>query len=372
MGLFALSRERRRLARLRKQLHEEPRPFALAELARAYLAIGDADEARGVVESGLKHFPDSLEIQKVQATLLRMSSGDRMHRAKEAVRTKPTPQAFLELADVYRQLGQVEQCITTLMQLGDRFGENATALAQLGELRYRRYLDSLAASDGEAADAFLRRSLALQEDALRPRYLLAEFLLRVGAWAQAKAEAERLLDVSPQHERGAVIRDEAKRHGAADRAPARGLMECLSNVEAAMTLRGPELPWDQEPPSSAPRAADKPTSLADAATEVWRAGRESKAHAAVLVDRHGTKWAAGCEGDAALSEMIQPFAALCERTTRGMEIGAPSRLIVEGEERTCVIGLRGGAAIGLVVKGSAAVERSAALAEDALECVLGS
>jgi len=369
MGLFALSKERRRLARMRRQLKREPRPLALADLARSYMSIGLLDEASDVVKFSRSRFPGSLEVQKVSAQLVRLTSNDELTVAKEAARKDPSPRTFLEVAGIYRTQGQIEQCASTLQELVDRFGENATALALLGEVRYTRFLNSLATSHGEAAENGLRRALNSDPEAVRPRYLLAEFFLRIGAYRQASEEAVTLVQQAPGHERGVVIQAEAARRIEHDRFAGEPLSVYLSDVEASVELPGPDLPWDRGGSAEADEGVEP---KADAKTEVWRTGRESKAHAAVLIDRDGERFSAGCSEDAALEKVLAGLASMCERASRGMEIGPPARLRVEGDDRVCVVGLRGGAALGLVLNKNSNVDRSAAMAEDALECVVGS
>lgn len=387
MGLLSLSKERFRLGRLRKSLEKEPLPHGIAECVLGYLTLGDHEAAQEVLEFGCSVFPDAQEIRRLQARMTSVDGERRVRDAKEQVRSAPSAQAYLELAGAYRALSRDESCAATLEELIKRFGEHCSALVQLGAMRLERYRDSLKATDAIAAKAWLDRAAAADADAVKPHYLLAELFAQVGARTAARACIERTLSLAPEHDR------------------ARRLLRELDHQQADLLKADPTNPAPAPIDSAAPDVAETDfealalrieisrsfgeariayqtddgsitVPLQSPTAEVARLRDHTKASCVVFgaqsrpsVEAHDL--VTECEdGLRERSNVMRDLADLCDRAARGMDLGAPARLVVEGADSTCILELKRGAFMGVLVGPDHDVEGSAVATRDALERVV--
>ncbi len=374
MGFLDFSRQKMRLARLRKQLEAEPRPHALAELARSYLALGERELAEEVLQLAERCFPDSDSVRRVRSGLLRGADLDgRLQQAKEAVRTRPSVAAWLELADAYRAVGRDDQYGATLREAFERFQEDTTVLMQMGELRYRRFLESLATPDGKAALELYQRAIHADRDNLKARFQFAELLYRIGAVRSAAAQLEKLVTIAPEHDRAArlllaigelkAVPGESKAKPSAEPSidASEDLLSLFARVEERMELPNARLPW--EPVTSSPITPSSTTD--DPSTEVERLANESLAKQVVYFDPSGGMHARRCEPE--LADGVHRISEACQRAARGMELGTPSRFTIECEGGSLVLEMKRGCAIGLLMPAKAPLEGAATSARDSLE-----
>lgn len=376
MGLLSLSKERFRLGRLRKSLEKEPLPHGIAECVLGYLTLGDQAAAQEVLEFGCSVFPDAQEIRRLQARMTSVEGERRVREAKEAVKSAPSVSAHLELADAYRALQRDDACAATLEELLKRHGEQCSALVQLGAMRLERYRDSLKASDALAAKSWLERAALADADAVKPHYLLAELFALVGAWAPARACAERALALAPEHERARrLLREvdhrqvESNTDPSASAATESTFESLVLQIEIARSF-GAARNVDRADGASIAVPLQAPTA------EVQRLREGTGASCVVFgaqsrpsVESHDL--VTECEdGLRERSNVMRDLADLCDRAARGMDLGAPARLVIEGADSTCILELKRGAFMGVLVGSDHDVEGSAVATRDALERVV--
>ena len=362
MGFLGLSRERSRLASWRKELERSPRPHGLAELARRYLALGESEDADAVLRMGESLFPTSNEIRRVRSMILADASEDRLRDAKERARSKPSVETLLELADSYRSVGRMEQCAASLRELIDGFGENPRALAELAEIRFARYRDSLAATDGRATADLLRRAIEADATVAAPYALMAELYALIGCVAFAIQNAEMAIEHDGQDERMNELREDLLADGGADR---------YEDVDSQLTLVEDSrefvrrLPWESENAE----AEDDRTPLAAPDEELTRLRENGLARVSLSAD--GTSFGDG-PGHEELREPGLAISKVFARAARGMELGSPSGVIVECENGALLMEFKNGASLALTTEGTARLERVAMQARDSLERVVRS
>lgn len=357
MGFIEHSRQRLRLSRQRKQLESEPRPHALCELVRSYLALGDRDTAQEVAELALRLFPDSEDVKRLRASLRGTEFDSRLLRAKEEVTKRPSVASFLELADAYRALGRDDQYGTTLREALERFQHDTTVLTQLAELRYRRFLESFATPDGKAALDLYQRAIDADRDNLKARFQAAELLYRVGAFARCKAQLDRLLEIAPEHERAASLASRVAGSAADDC----DLLSCFARVEERMEFAGTPLPWDRvlAAPTHGIECAIDP--MPELELLVERCG----ARQIVFFDPTGVMHARRC--DSSFAESVQRLAEACARASRGMELGAPARFTIEADSGAIALEMKRGASLCMLLDANDSADASAVIARDSLE-----
>lgn len=357
MGFIDQSRQRMRLARQRKQLESEPRPHALSELARAYLSFGDRSSAEEVAEFAGRLFPESEDVKRLCASLRGGDLDARLLQAKAAVSKRPSVASFLELAEAYRALGRDDQYGTTLREALERFQQDTTVLTQLAELRYRRYQDSFATPDGKAALDLYERAIEADADNLKARFQSAELLYRIGANEPCKAQLEKLLAISPEHERAERLLGFLTADAPDDSCD---LLSAFALVEERMEFVRERLPWD-----AARTVAIRSDSMFDPVAELETLANASRARQVVFFDASGVMHARRCES--AFAESVRRVAESCCRAGRGMELGAPARFTIEAETGSVVLEMKRGASLGLLIDAHAQVESAAIAARDSLE-----
>lgn len=365
MGILAASRERLRLSRQRRRLQQEPRPHGFAELARAYLALGDRRAAAAVFASGRSLFPEAEELRRLGVLFAAQEDCERLRHAKERAAGQPSAQSFLEWADAYRALGQGRRCREVLVELLARFGEHCTALTVLGEMRFAGYLDTLAPVDALEAEALLGRAVAADREALKPRFLLADLYYRVGAYHAAEKLARELVALTADHERAQRLLDEIGRRPRG--AGPEDFRSQLAAVEDRMALAEPAPPWERQ----RDRAGGESLPEVDPATEMAHLVEGLGARGAALSRREvGTVVAAGDAGTA-FANAASRVMTVCQRAARGMELGLASRLVVEGDGGAAVVEGKGDLLLAAVLPASADVRQAAVATRDAIERLAG-
>ena len=358
MGFLSNSKERLRLLRMRRQLWNEPRPHGLAELARAYLAVGGDSVAQEVLEFGRSLFPDSEELNRVQVLFVSGEKQSRLSALKENAQRLGTAQAYLELADEYRRLGNGEHQVSVLRQMLELFGENCSALSQLGKARFDRFLRNLARAEALAAEGLLKRAIAADGEALKPRFHLADLYFRVGAVKAARSAIEELLELSPAHESAERMRDELK---SCEEDPLEDFRSLLVATEERRSLTNPRPPWG----SDLLHLPEVGGLVDDPEQEVRRLCDQTVANQGLLTNSDEEKWAVNATE--VLEEVSFKLSSLCQRTARGMELGAPTRLLVEGAGGALLLEMKREAVLSLVLPEGSDVRFASVAASDSLE-----
>jgi len=361
MGILSSSRERSRLSKLQSQLQAEPRPHGLAQLARDYLALGDGAAAREVLEFAKALFPESEELNRVSNLFISGETLSRLSSLKEQARRTGTAQAYLELAEAYQQLGNQEQQISTLRQMLELFAENCSALAQLGTVRFERFLSSLAATDGQAAESLLVRAISADVEALKPRFVLADLYFRVGAIRRAGEVLEGLLALSPGHERALRMRARVDEIPPEEQDPLEDFRSLLNQVEERRQLMHPAPPWEARAPAE--KGIRELVEVPGA--EMERLKEQTGARCALVLSGAGTLVNINATDD--LERMSRSLSALCHRTARGMQLGAAAGLMVEGAGGSLVMELKHETVMSLVLDRTRDARSAAVAARDSLE-----
>jgi tetratricopeptide (TPR) repeat protein len=359
MGFLEQSRQRGRLGRLRKQLESEPRPHGLADLARGYLALGEPRVATEVVDFALRHFPDSVEVKRLAATLRGEDLDARLRDAKIAVRERSSVAAWLELADAYRALGREDQYGTTLREALERFQQDSTVLTQLADLRYRRFLTSYATPDGKTALDLALRAIDADRENLKARFQVAELLYRIGAVKACRAQLSALLELAPEHERAVRLTREI---AAIDDSVERDvdLLSHFAQVEERMDFVHPTMPWDP-----APARASAVEDNVDPLPEIDRLQDRPHVHEVVYFDTADGMHSRRCSPG--FADSVQQLAAASHRAVRGMELGSPISLTIEGADRALVIQMKRNSALGALLAPDASLNAVVTAACDVLE-----
>ncbi len=189
---------RSRLSKLRGELASNPTPMNYATLAHEHAVHGEVREALRVCEEGLALFRGSTELARLAERIRHRCREGRMRELKLILRDGARPAVWKEMCTMLIEAGQVgraeEYCLDWIESQSDGDGEGYLMLARVRTERFygmRNREEGLAAFDAldDAAERMPRDS--------RPWQMRLTLAMRVGAWAEARRSAKRLLDLDP-------------------------------------------------------------------------------------------------------------------------------------------------------------------------------
>jgi tetratricopeptide (TPR) repeat protein len=207
VGLISRSRDRLLLPRRVARFKKEPSPVALADLVQSLLRLGEVEEAWHYARQGYARFREDEQVRELWRTAGRAHAEHGLLAAQAEIQERPAAHAFLKMARCAVLLRDVETAFRALEECLRRFPTSAPAHAAIAELLEQRWLRDLAAVDGRAVIAHLRKAWRLDgADFSRP-LRLAAFLARVGAPRAAFAVVDEVLQIDEQQADAAALRE---------------------------------------------------------------------------------------------------------------------------------------------------------------------
>ena len=181
MGLFDKIFATDPLKALEKQAEDAPSAEVVAALANKYIELGRMEEALQVVERGIHTYKGAPRLQDILQFVKKKRSQEGVKRLRDEIRVKPAPAAYSELADIFRDLGDVEQALELASECAEKFPTDPMAPLKIGQIRFDNFLRDVIAYDGIHAYQALQKVRALDPGNAGCRMLLAQFYYAVGA-----------------------------------------------------------------------------------------------------------------------------------------------------------------------------------------------
>lgn len=194
MGLFDF---RSPLKKLEDEVQANPSPETFTELAQKHLEMGQLNEALLTAERGLQTFREAAKLRDIVHFVKKKKSAEPIKRLRDEIRVKPSSTAYTQLADIYRDLGEVDQALDLLGECTERFADEVVAYRMLGQIRLDNFLREVIAYDGLHAHNALRRARELAPSDSASRLALAQLLYAVGANAPCVMELREELAENP-------------------------------------------------------------------------------------------------------------------------------------------------------------------------------
>jgi tetratricopeptide (TPR) repeat protein len=185
------------LKALEKQAEDSPSAESLGALANKYIELGRMEDALRTVERGLQTFKGASRLQDILQFVKKKRSQEGVKRLRDEIRVKPTPAAYSQLADIYRDLGDVEQALDIAAECTEKFPDDPMAYLKIGQIRFDNFLRDVIAYDGNHAYAALQKVRALDPGSSACRMLFAQFYYALGANALSVKELADEFAVSP-------------------------------------------------------------------------------------------------------------------------------------------------------------------------------
>jgi tetratricopeptide (TPR) repeat protein len=184
LGIFQSSP----LKKLQAEMEENPSPEVAASLAQMHIELGQMNDALLVAEKGLQTYKNSPKLRELVRYIRRQRANEPIKRLRDEIKVKPSPAAFTQLGDIYRDLGEIEQSLDLLVECTEKFPEEVVAFRLIGMIRLENFLQEVIAYDGLHAYRALKRGKELAPDDSNVRILLAQLYFAVGANALSVQE----------------------------------------------------------------------------------------------------------------------------------------------------------------------------------------
>ena len=325
MKLFQRLKIWKELKHLERKVHETPSPSTYVDLGQVYINLGMTDHTLKVAEDGLRLFPKSDELRKLQKFARKSKLNTRIKELRGRLNRAPHPKLYRELASLYLELGDfgavhgiAEECIR-------RFPQDSGAYLVLAKARLTNFYRDLSARDGLEAVRNLHKVISLDPGNVKAHRLLAEVLYRVDAVRPAIHHLEILRDLAPgDREVETLLADALSKKPA----PGRADLEIrFHEVETMGRL------------VNTPVAKDaKPTRVAS--EEAIGSIRDSLAQLVALTGIRKTAYIKGSkalvkgdirDGKDSFLRVVRVMAKAAQRVSRRMDIGNFSKGCLDGD-----------------------------------------
>jgi tetratricopeptide (TPR) repeat protein len=322
--LFRLLRpriaRRRELRRLRKKVFESPTPEGIRDLAHRLVWASETEEALRVVEDGVERFPESNSLKSFLATFKKNRLRETIDRLLQILDTRPLPEAYGQLADIYREVGELDQALDVCRRCRSKFPDSDIPYLIQGRIGADRFRRTLTVRDGRYAIDNLEKAAEIDPLGLKAHVHLAEILLAIGAARRARTHLAAVIKHTALDDRLDVLQSRIDAAAAADTGEEADVDTLLIQVETRQSLA--HNPWE----------------------EVRREGSSADEGAAQIELQKrfgalkGSRGAALSVGDGSNSFEAQPLhsvlsqvATICDASARGMDLGSMNGVFLSGE-----------------------------------------
>jgi tetratricopeptide (TPR) repeat protein len=323
------------LVRLRKQVKNAPTPAAYGELAERLIALGESDEAVKVADEGLLLFPAADRLAHVRLFVQKSRMSAEIRKLRDDIQRRPTPFAYAQLAQIYRDLGSHDEALAIAAQCTERYPLNEAAYLMQGEIRLERFRRDLIAKDAVVAESAMRQVLRLNAHNVTAHLRLAEIYHLVGMRVDCARHLRQVLELSPL---ASGVREFLDGPGAAGEAA--GETASFEDAATDVQSRGAFAAAADAFPSSraageAVRGSEEVSVDADSLREAMDAfaGREGLRNA-VLLGKDGAIVAdyarEGGLGRTQFAELVAGIRDAADDASRRMDTGALVRADIEG------------------------------------------
>ena len=183
--------------KLEAEAESNPSPETIAALSQKYIELGQLDKAIQTADNGLKTFRNSQKLRDIVAFVRKKQSQDTVKHLRDEIRVKPSPNAYAQLAGIYRDLGDIDQALDLLAECTERFTDDQSAYSMLGQIRLDNFLQEVIAYDGVHAWKALQKVKGLNPEDSASRMATAQLFYAVGANAMSVQELRDELEKNP-------------------------------------------------------------------------------------------------------------------------------------------------------------------------------
>ena len=182
------------IKKLEKEAEANPSPQAFSALAQKHIELEELDQALRAAEKGLQTFRDSSQLKDIVFFVKKLRSHDRIKRLRDEIRVQPSSGVYTQLADIYRELWEIDQALELLQECTGKFPDDEVAFRLIGQIRLENFLQEVIAYDGLHAWHALVKAKSLHPTNTTIRMLLSQFYYAIGANALCVVELREELE----------------------------------------------------------------------------------------------------------------------------------------------------------------------------------
>jgi tetratricopeptide (TPR) repeat protein len=201
MGFFENLRKKRDLAKLERQVEQEPTPSNMATLAERYINAEELDKAFEIAQQGVKAFPNSEKILRTFRYIKKTQLQAKIRELNVIIQKNPNPVAYGQLAMIFKDLGETHKAVDICTDLTHKFPLSENSFLIIGEIRYQRFHEDLLSKDGMLAIENLEKALGLNASNYKALLLSAEIYTEIGIFDKAARNLRLILEFAPTDDR---------------------------------------------------------------------------------------------------------------------------------------------------------------------------
>ncbi len=150
-----------------------------------------------MAESGLAVFPSNERLERVRTFAKKQELSGRLRHLKQETRLRPSPEAYTELATIYRDLGDDGAAMETAAICAKRYPRHEGPHLITGQLRLDRFVRDKVAKDVVLAHEALERVLTIDKHSTRASLMLAEIHYLVGDMRRCREHLQQVVALMP-------------------------------------------------------------------------------------------------------------------------------------------------------------------------------
>lgn len=186
-----------RLRQAKRRIADSPSPQTYVQLANEYGLLGRMQEVFDVCVEGLERFDGNPQLVALKERASRALREERVASLKNELADSPRPAVWRDLCEALLESGKLQRAEETALQWIDSTPDELDAHVMLAEVRLERYFSDRGREQGRRFVKALDRLSEMSPGDGRELRLRLRFASRIGAFAEAKRAAERLLSLAP-------------------------------------------------------------------------------------------------------------------------------------------------------------------------------
>jgi tetratricopeptide (TPR) repeat protein len=187
---------RGRILNARRRLAACSSPRNYIELAQEYARLGLTREVRSTCEEGLGLHPGNSELSRLRERARRLEREERMLELKRELADAPRAALWREMCEIQIESGRLARAEEVASEWLRKDYE-PEAKVMMSRVLFERYVSDRGRAQGKRAHDCLQEAIAACPEDARPRRLLLDLLVRLGAWKEAREACEDLLKLAP-------------------------------------------------------------------------------------------------------------------------------------------------------------------------------
>jgi tetratricopeptide (TPR) repeat protein len=210
MGLFD-KKQKKEIERLEEEASKNPSPQILTSLIKKLWEMGNKEKALRIAQDAIGHFPESDNIFDLYSRLRKDQSQNEIETLRKLTEERPTPAAFAQLAEIYKDLRDEESALRYCRQAIEKFPHDDSTYRIIGELRLRRFYKDFLVKDGQLAIENLEKAFEINSKNYKSLLALAKMYLQIGAVTKARQRLKSILLFAPEDETVKKILDKSNK-----------------------------------------------------------------------------------------------------------------------------------------------------------------